>query len=65
MWIEHYDNGQVREKVTWKDDHRHGPYEEYEKSGALKSKGMFHMEEKCGAWVEQDDQVQYDSCPGE
>jgi antitoxin component YwqK of YwqJK toxin-antitoxin module len=59
---ENYDNGQIHEKVSWKDDRRHGPYEEYDKEGELRSKGVFCLDQKCGSWVEDNDHVNYKPC---
>ena len=45
---EYYENGQLREKMTWKDGEFDGPFEIYWENGQLQEKGIYLMGELDG-----------------
>ena len=48
--VQFYDNGQLREKETYRDGTKSGPFERYHKNGILKLKGNFKDGEQDGPW---------------
>jgi hypothetical protein len=64
----YYENGQLREKVTYAAGERDGPYERYGEDGQLYEKGIYDMGVKCGEWIEPgllwgQNTVTHDPCP--
>ncbi len=45
---EHYENGQLAFRTTYKDGERHGPFERYYENGQLSDKGTYNSE--LGDW---------------
>ena len=51
---EYYENGQLREKMTWKDGEFDGPFEEYHENGQLMMKGTYKDRELNGPFERYD-----------
>ena len=51
LFVQHYDNGQLKDKVTFKDGKPDGPYVEYWDSGRLAKKLTYKDGNEEGPWI--------------
>ena len=58
----YHEDGQLWEKVTYKDGERDGPWETYHDNGQVRDKGIYKDGRKCGEWSEYGETVTYDPC---